>query len=237
MSVNFNLNTSAMTTPVIPAATTSTTSATESAATKETENAAAASNSDVAAVYEKSTADDTAGKVTAKNTKQDRSAIISQLKADAEQRQNQLMDIVRKTMTGQGLTLAKADDMWSFLAGGNFTVDAATKAQAQADIAEDGYWGVEKTSDRILDFAKALAGDDPAQADKFLDAFKKGFEQATGTWGKKLPDISSQTYDAVVKKFEDWKNSANTSSTDEMTQAATNEIASQAAAATLASGN
>ena len=82
----------------------------------------------------------------------------------------------------------------------------ATKAQAQADIAEDGYWGVEQTSDRILDFAKALSGNDPEKADLLLDAFKKGFEQATGAWGKELPDISQRTYDAVVEKFEAWKN-------------------------------
>lgn len=42
----------------------------------------------------------------------------------------------------------------NFLASGNFTVDAATKAQAQADIAEDGYWGVSQTSQRLFDFGK-----------------------------------------------------------------------------------
>ena len=44
-------------------------------------------------------------------------------------------------MTKQGQTYGKANDIWSFLASGNFTVDPATKLQAQADIAEDGYWG------------------------------------------------------------------------------------------------
>lgn len=137
--------------------------------------------------------------------KKSNSAIVAQLKADAEQRTSQLRSLVEKMMTQQGAAIGKADDMWKFLAGGNFTVDAATKAQAQADIAEDGYWGVEQTSDRILDFAKALSGDDPEKADMLLDAFKKGFEQATKSWGQKLPDISQRTYDAVVEKFENWK--------------------------------
>lgn len=136
-----------------------------------------------------------------------RQAIIDKLKADQEAQQKKLLDIVRKTISGQGNAIASADDMWKFLASGNFTVDAKTKAQANKDIAEDGYWGVEQTSDRILDFAKALSGNDPKQADKLLNAFKKGFDQATKTWGKKLPDISQRTYDAVVKKFEAWKNS------------------------------
>lgn len=43
---------------------------------------------------------------------------------------------------------------------GDFTVDAATKAQAQKDISEDGYYGVKQTSERLFDFASALAGDD-----------------------------------------------------------------------------
>lgn len=136
-----------------------------------------------------------------------RQAIIDKLKADQEAQQKKLLDIVRKTISGQGKAIASADDMWKFLASGNFTVDAKTKAQAKKDIAEDGYWGVEQTSDRILDFAKALSGNDPKQADKLLNAFKKGFDQATKAWGKKLPDISQKTYDAVVKKFEAWKNS------------------------------
>ncbi|MGN0291831.1 MAG: hypothetical protein ACI4C5_07855, partial [Lachnospiraceae bacterium] len=62
------------------------------------------------------------------------------------------------------------------------------------------------TSDRIVEFAKALSGGDPEKADEMLAAFKKGFEQATAAWGKELPDISSRTYDAVVKKFDAWKN-------------------------------
>ena len=53
----------------------------------------------------------------------------------------------------------------------------ATRAQAQADIADDGYWGVDQTSDRILDFAKALSGNDPEKLIFFLTLFKKGFRK------------------------------------------------------------
>jgi hypothetical protein len=69
-------------------------------------------------------------------------------------------------------------------------------------------------SDRILDFAKALSGDDPDKADAMLEAFKKGFEQATKAWGDKLPDISQRTYDAVVEKFNKWKNGTEDASTE-----------------------
>ena len=122
------------------------------------------------------------------------------------QRTAQLRSIVEQMMTKQGVAIGTADSMWSFLAKGDFTVDEATRAQAQADIADDGYWGVDQTSDRILDFAKALSGNDPEKADLLLDAFKKGFKEATKSWGQDLPDISQRTYDAVVEKFNKWKN-------------------------------
>ena len=130
--------------------------------------------------------------------------LVNKLKADAEERTSQLRSLVEKLISGQGNAIGNADDIWSFLRTGNFTVDAETKAQAQADIAEDGYWGVEQTSERILDFAKALSGGDPSKAEELKDAFIKGFKQATKTWGGELPEISQRTYDATIKKFEDW---------------------------------
>ena len=60
----------------------------------------------------------------------------------------------------------------------------------------DGYWGVEKTSDSILDFAKALSGGDKDKADELLNAFKKGFSQATGAWGDKLQMCIRDRYKA-----------------------------------------
>ena len=156
---------------------------------------------DTGVVYEKSS-DQTSGTVTKKTDY----ALVNKLKADAEERTSQLRSLVEKMMTKQGVAIGTADSTWSFLAKGDFTVDEATRAQAQADIADDGYWGVDQTSDRILDFAKALSGNDPEKADLLLDAFKKGFKEATKSWGQDLPDISQRTYDAVVEKFNKWKN-------------------------------
>ena len=156
---------------------------------------------DTGVVYEKSS-DQTSGTVTKKTDY----ALVNKLKADAEERTSQLRSLVEKMMTKQGVAIGTADSMWSFLAKGDFTVAEATRAQAQADIADDGYWGVDQTSDRILDFAKALSGNDPEKADLLLDAFKKGFKEATKSWGQDLPDISQRTYDAVVEKFNKWKN-------------------------------
>ena len=154
-------------------------------------------------VYEPTSAtEDTA--TTKKVYKQD-TALVNKLKAETEARTAQLRSLVEKIMLGQGNAIGTADDIWSFLRTGNFTVDAATKAQAQADIAEDGYWGVEQTSDRIVDFAKALTGGDPDKIDEMREAFEKGFKLAEKKWGGELPEISQKTYDAVFEKFDAWK--------------------------------
>lgn len=130
--------------------------------------------------------------------------VVARLKADADSRTAQLKSLVEKMMSQQGVKIGEADDMWKFLASGDYTVTPEVKAQAQADIADDGYWGVEQTSDRIIEFAKALVGDDPDKAESMRAAFEKGFKAATKAWGKDLPDISQKTYDAIMKKFDDW---------------------------------
>ena len=149
-----------------------------------------------AAVYEAS-ADKAASNKKAANLK-----VANYIKTANEARITQLENIVHKLIAGQGDAYGKAKNMWQFLASGNFTVDAATKAQAQADIAEDGYWGVNATSDRIVDFAVALAGNDPDKLEEMRSAFLQGFNKAKETWGGELPEISQRTYDAVMEKFD-----------------------------------
>lgn len=185
--------------------------ASKTAQTKSSEKAASdkTSEKDTAAVYEPSKSTTS----TTKKTYKPDTATIARLKADAEQRTSQLQSLVEKILVGQGKAYNNANDIWSVLSSGKFTVDAATKAQAQADIAEDGYWGVSQTSQRILDFATALTGGDPDKIDAMQAAFKKGYEKAQKTWGGQLPDICQKTYDAVLKGFDDMrKQNADTTS-------------------------
>ena len=184
----------------------------KSAVTKETD----AKNDGV--VYEKNNeASDSSKKATYsvnKMSAEDRAALVKQLKADQESRQQQLTSLVQQMMTKQATTYANANDIWKFLAKGDFTVDAQTKLQAQKDIAEDGYYGVQQTADRLFDFASALAGDDVDKMKKMQTAMQKGFDQATKAWGQKLPDISQKTMDAANKKFEEYHKSKNSASTN-----------------------
>ena len=154
---------------------------------------------DTGVIYEHSTAAKTSS---TKKTYTPDTNLVNRLKADAENRASQLRSLVEQMMGKQANTYGNANDIWSFLRSGNFTVDPATKAQAQADIAEDGYWGVNQTSDRIIQFANALTGGDPDKIESMREAFKKGYAQAEKTWGGSLPEISQKTYDAVMEKFD-----------------------------------
>ncbi|MBP7348819.1 MAG: hypothetical protein KA965_09070 [Butyrivibrio sp.] len=166
---------------------------------KTTENAATTTQ-ESGAVYEKS--DTAAAASTQKKTYTSNTDVVSKMKADLEQRQQQLTDLVQQMLGKQSKTYGDANNIWQFLAKGSYTVDPQTQAQAQADISEDGYWGVSQTSSRILDFASALTGGDPSKIEKMRDAFKKGYAQAEDTWGDKLPDISQKTYQAVMDGFD-----------------------------------
>jgi len=160
---------------------------------------------EVGATYEKTgDSSKTATYSVTKMSAEERSALITQLKADQESRANQLTNIVAQMMGKQSTAFANATDMWKLLASGEFSVDAATKAQAQEDISEDGYWGVKQTSQRLFDFASALAGDDVEKMKEMQAAMQKGFEKATATWGRELPQISQDTMSAANQLFEDY---------------------------------
>lgn len=130
-------------------------------------------------------------------------ALVNQLKADQAKFHENFRNMVMEMISKQTGTYGKATDIWKFLASGDFTVDAQTKLEAQEAISEDGYWGVKQTSQRIFDFANALTGGDPEKMAEMKEAFLKGYKQAEEMWGGELPDISKQTYDAVLAKFDE----------------------------------
>lgn len=135
--------------------------------------------------------------------------IIAKLQFETEQRTNQLYSLVQKMFNKQGITFNTSNEMFNILRSGNFTADAETIEKAKQDISEDGYWGVKQTSERLVSFAQALSGNDPEKADKMINAVKKGFDQATKTWGGELPSICKDTLDTTIKKLEEWRDGIN----------------------------
>ncbi len=160
-----------------------------------------------AAVYEKNSDSSKATYSVNKMSKADRAALIKQLKADQASREQNLVNLVNKMMSQQTSAYGHANSIWKFIASGNYTVDAETQAQAKADIAEDGYYGVKQTSQRLFDFASALAGDDVEKMKKMQAAVEKGYKLAEKAWGGELPGISQDTLAATNKLFEEYYNS------------------------------
>lgn len=174
---------------------------------------------EVAAKQDKNTVDAVADKTTKPNTDRvefskdsqvtkkmsdsERAALVKSLKADMENQTARFTNMVMQMFQKQGITglAVQGDNLWKTIASGNFTVDAQTKADAQAAISEDGYWGVKQTSQRLFDFAQALAGDDPEKMKEMQAAIEKGYKQAEEAWGGSLPSISGETYKAVNDLF------------------------------------
>lgn len=130
---------------------------------------------------------------------------VNQMKLELNSKSEQMQNLVNALFSKQGKKGNSVIDLIKGIKNGTISVDAATSAKAQEEIGEDGYWGVNKTSDRLVEMAQALSGGDPAKADMMIEAMKKGFKDAGKAIGGKLPDICSQTIDAAVKKMNDWK--------------------------------
>lgn len=145
-------------------------------------------------------------KTTTKMSDSERASLVQSLKDDLNNQMSRFTNMMVQNFQKQGInfSMANGDDFWKMMASGNYTVDAQTKADAQAAISEDGYWGVKQTSQRIFDFAAALAGDDVELMEKYQKAVEKGFSQAEDAWGGSLPSICGDTKTAINKLFDDY---------------------------------
>ena len=163
-----------------------------------------------------------------------RDALIKTLNEQLDAHTQQMQNLVNQLLGGkektQGWSLAETYRQVAQAA------DPETIEQAKKDIAEDGEWSVEKTSERMFEMAKALSGDDPTKADEMIAAVKKGLKQATEAWGEDLPEISQKTVDATIKKLEEWRDglSSNKDQAAQTTQATQNYLTNQAQAAAIA---
>lgn len=165
-------------------------------------------DTETAAVYEKSssTAKSSANKI------YNRDSIVAKLKADQQSRADSMQSLVEKLLGKQKGTfdLANSTNLAATFRQAASLADPETIKKAQEDISEDGYWGVNKTSDRLVSMAIALSGGDTEKADEMMAAIKKGYDKATKSWGEDLPDICKKTLEATEKKMDDWKSGKTT---------------------------
>lgn len=121
---------------------------------------------------------------------------VEKLKSELEERMANLV----QQMLGKQITQSNILDA---IQEGKFSEEDIE--QAKKDTAEDGYWGVEQTSDRLVKFATALTGGDPDKLDSMIEAFEKGYAEAEKQWGGELPELTQRTREATLKKFQELK--------------------------------
>lgn len=135
---------------------------------------------------------------------------MDKIKSMKEETDRRMLELFKDTAKNTGLKqLGGIRGILDKLAQGEkVTLEIEYTAQdvekAKADVAEGGYWSPEETSNRLLDFAKALSGGDPSKANMLKDSFDQAFKEIEEMFGGKLPDISYDTYNLTMDKFQKW---------------------------------
>lgn len=116
-----------------------------------------------------------------------------------------------------------ADDGIGFLNFDGTLVDAASfglpevatnPEDAAKAVGEGGDWSVDAVATRIFDLATAIAGDDAEKLATMRSAIEEGFKQAGATWTnatglQDMPEITKQTYNEIMSRFDQRTNELN----------------------------
>lgn len=68
-------------------------------------------------------------------------------------------------------------------------------------VSESGFFGIDKTAERIVDFIKNGAKGDKKKFEEGMKGLERGFKDAEAMWGGKLPDISYRTWNKTAKSL------------------------------------
>ncbi len=114
-------------------------------------------------------------------------------------------------------------DILSFLSGTNVSddfnlantgYDGKPITELSADeatelIGDNGFFGIDQTSQRVADFVFAFSSDDVSILEKGREGIVQGFEEAEKMWGGKLPEISyvtqAKTLELIDEKIAELK--------------------------------
>ena len=160
----------------------------------------------------------------AQKTKGLTSEQVDTLKADLEAQQQTMLNVMIQALTDSNHKLQGwLDEGVGILNFDGVQIDASRFAlpevatnpeDAAKAIADGGEWSVDAVSTRIFDLATAIAGNDPEKLSQMRAAVEKGFEQAGLTWKdatgqSSLPEISTQTYNEIMSRFDNRANELN----------------------------
>lgn len=71
--------------------------------------------------------------------------------------------------------------------------------EAKELVSDEGFFGVEKTSQRVADFAFNISGGDVELLKEARSGIVEGFEEAEELWGGELPEISYETQSRTLE--------------------------------------
>ncbi|WP_211436389.1 hydrogenase-4 component G [Campylobacter mucosalis] len=74
-----------------------------------------------------------------------------------------------------------------------------SKDEAAELVSKDGFFGVDKTTERIANFVIMGSGDDIEKLKAGRDGMIRGFKEAEKMWGGKLPQISQDTMQKSIE--------------------------------------
>jgi hypothetical protein len=81
-------------------------------------------------------------------------------------------------------------------------IEELTPEEAQELISEDGFFGIENTSDRVANFIIEAAGSDMEKLEAGRRGILMGFAWAEKSWGEELPEISVETTKQTLFKVD-----------------------------------
>lgn len=135
-----------------------------------------------------------------------KSVELSQANTNA---QSSLMNIINNTEIYDFLSGREIDGGFSLASIGyeGKPITELSADEAKELVSDEGFFSVNKTSQRVSSFVIDLAGDDVEALKEARKGIVQGFEEAEKMWGGKLPDISyetqEQTLDVIDKKIEE----------------------------------
>ena len=153
----------------------------------------------------------------AKKTKGLSAEQVDALKSDLETQEQTMLNIMIQALTESNDKLfGWLEDGVGILNFGGIQIDAArfglpevatNPEDAAKAIAPGGAWSVDAVSTRIFDLASAIAGNDPEKLSQMRAAVEEGFKQAGITWKDatgqdNMPEISKQTYNEIMSRFD-----------------------------------
>ena len=81
--------------------------------------------------------------------------------------------------------------------------------EAEELLEEEGFFGIEQTSNRVADFVFSFSGNDVELLKEGREGIIRGFEEAQKLFGNQLPEISFKTQEKTLELIDAKINSIN----------------------------